>query len=89
MAALLRVPRHQLRAANLLSRVDAVGTVNSERHRTNSPGFYQVTITRRDAPCVRMQLTVVDQDEDKLWLFSSAGAVDARDAAIPAISDYR
>jgi hypothetical protein len=72
MAGLLHTPPQRLRACNMLSLLgEALSHGDSaERFPLSCSPPRIVTISRCAGPSVSMQLTVVDHDENKLWLFS-------------------
>lgn len=78
LAGLLNVSPGQLRACNLFSFVDGGLTDNPGSRATSSLSARCVTVSRRNAPAVPMQLAIFDHQENKLWLFSSAVAPNHR-----------
>ena len=74
LAGLLHVSPSQLRGCNLFSFLDGGLTDNTGSHATSSLSARCMTVSRRNAPAVPMQVTIFDHQENKLWLFSSAVA---------------
>ena len=74
MAGLLLVSRQQLCGCNLFSFLDGVlgDPDSSEWSNRDWLPSRAVTISRREAPSVPVQLAIFDHQEKKLWLFSSA-----------------